>query len=167
MLWLGPDEWLVIDQTGEIEDFELVYLNPAGAAYLGRARDEVVGRRLRRLWPETLNDSTMPLYRKVVEAAAPENRAEALAKALSADGYAATARSAPVGEQLDEPPDDAVVGPGPNKLVERAVEVSARSADMVGHNRNERLGRVDEVRVVGVERARPGAPPPPPAHREI
>jgi predicted ArsR family transcriptional regulator len=39
-------------------------------------------------------------YRKVVEAAAPENRAEALAKALSADGYAATARSAPVGEQL-------------------------------------------------------------------
>jgi predicted ArsR family transcriptional regulator len=39
-------------------------------------------------------------YRKVVEAAAPENRAEALAKALSVDGYAATARSAPVGEQL-------------------------------------------------------------------
>jgi predicted ArsR family transcriptional regulator len=39
-------------------------------------------------------------YRKAVEAAAPEKRAEALAKALSADGYAATARSAPVGEQL-------------------------------------------------------------------
>jgi len=39
-------------------------------------------------------------YRKVVEAAAPEERTEALAKALSADGYAATARSAPVGEQL-------------------------------------------------------------------
>ncbi|MER7929173.1 MULTISPECIES: metalloregulator ArsR/SmtB family transcription factor [unclassified Streptomyces] len=39
-------------------------------------------------------------YRKAVEAVAPENRAEALAKALSADGYAATARSAPVGEQL-------------------------------------------------------------------
>jgi predicted ArsR family transcriptional regulator len=36
----------------------------------------------------------------VVDAAAPEDRAEALAKALSADGYAATARSAPVGEQL-------------------------------------------------------------------
>jgi predicted ArsR family transcriptional regulator len=42
-------------------------------------------------------------YREAVEAAAPEDRAEALAKALSADGYAATARSAPhphQGEQL-------------------------------------------------------------------
>jgi predicted ArsR family transcriptional regulator len=39
-------------------------------------------------------------YRAAVEAAAPEERTEALAKALSADGYAATARSAPVGEQL-------------------------------------------------------------------
>lgn len=39
-------------------------------------------------------------YREAVEAADPEKRAEALAKALSADGYAATARSAPVGEQL-------------------------------------------------------------------
>ncbi|MEU0131604.1 MULTISPECIES: metalloregulator ArsR/SmtB family transcription factor [unclassified Streptomyces] len=42
-------------------------------------------------------------YRAVVEAADPEARTEALAKALSADGYAATARSAPgprQGEQL-------------------------------------------------------------------
>jgi predicted ArsR family transcriptional regulator len=39
-------------------------------------------------------------YRAAVEAAPPEERTEALAKALSADGYAATARSAPVGEQL-------------------------------------------------------------------
>ncbi|GAA2507025.1 transcriptional regulator [Streptomyces longisporus] len=42
-------------------------------------------------------------YRKAIEAAAPEQRTEALAKALSADGYAATARSAPLphkGEQL-------------------------------------------------------------------
>ncbi|MFG2523003.1 helix-turn-helix transcriptional regulator [Streptomyces sp. NPDC048527] len=39
-------------------------------------------------------------YRAAVESAAPEKRTEALAKALSADGYAATARSAPVGEQL-------------------------------------------------------------------
>ncbi|MFI6649472.1 metalloregulator ArsR/SmtB family transcription factor [Streptomyces sp. NPDC050529] len=42
-------------------------------------------------------------YRAAVEAAAPESRTEALAKALSADGYAATARSAPgpqQGEQL-------------------------------------------------------------------
>ena len=39
-------------------------------------------------------------YRQAIEAAAPEERTEALAKALSVDGYAATARSAPVGEQL-------------------------------------------------------------------
>ncbi len=42
-------------------------------------------------------------YRRAIEAAAPEKRTEALAKALSADGYAATARSAPLpqrGEQL-------------------------------------------------------------------
>lgn len=42
-------------------------------------------------------------YRAVVEAAEPEERTEALAKALSADGYAAMARSAPgpqQGEQL-------------------------------------------------------------------
>ncbi|MFJ9036495.1 helix-turn-helix transcriptional regulator [Streptomyces sp. NPDC102406] len=42
-------------------------------------------------------------YRKAVEGAPPGERAAALAKALSADGYAATARSAPLpqqGEQL-------------------------------------------------------------------
>nr|WP_202466587.1 ArsR family transcriptional regulator [Streptomyces sp. SID4951] len=42
-------------------------------------------------------------YREAVEAAEPEARTEALAKALTADGYAATARSAPnpqLGEQL-------------------------------------------------------------------
>ncbi|MFD3436313.1 helix-turn-helix transcriptional regulator [Streptomyces sp. NPDC058685] len=42
-------------------------------------------------------------YRKAIDAAAPDRRTEALAKALSADGYAAAARSAPnaqAGEQL-------------------------------------------------------------------
>lgn len=42
-------------------------------------------------------------YRTAIEAAAPEDRTKALAKALTADGYAATARSAPnlqQGEQL-------------------------------------------------------------------
>jgi predicted ArsR family transcriptional regulator len=42
-------------------------------------------------------------YRKALEAVEPERRAEALARALSADGYAASARSAPspqLGEQL-------------------------------------------------------------------
>ncbi|MFE9168589.1 helix-turn-helix transcriptional regulator [Streptomyces kebangsaanensis] len=42
-------------------------------------------------------------YRKAIQAAGPDQRTEALAKALSMDGYAATARSAPLphkGEQL-------------------------------------------------------------------
>ncbi len=42
-------------------------------------------------------------YRKAIEGVSPDKRAEALAKALSQDGYAATARSAPLphkGEQL-------------------------------------------------------------------
>ncbi|MEU6124399.1 ArsR family transcriptional regulator [Streptomyces sp. NPDC047123] len=40
------------------------------------------------------------VYQRAMDAAPPERRTEALAKALTADGYAATARSAPVGEQL-------------------------------------------------------------------
>jgi len=39
-------------------------------------------------------------YRPVVEAAPPGRRAEALAEALTGDGYAASVRSAPVGDQL-------------------------------------------------------------------
>ncbi|MFH8759483.1 helix-turn-helix transcriptional regulator [Streptomyces atroolivaceus] len=41
-------------------------------------------------------------YRAVIEAADPEARTEALAKALSADGYAATARSAPGAQQGEQ-----------------------------------------------------------------
>lgn len=43
------------------------------------------------------------VYRRAIEAVSPDERTEALAKALSVDGYAATARSAPLpqkGEQL-------------------------------------------------------------------
>lgn len=39
-------------------------------------------------------------YRDVLEAAAPEDRADVLAEALSEDGYAASVRTAPVGDQL-------------------------------------------------------------------
>nr|WP_311765362.1 ArsR family transcriptional regulator [Streptomyces zingiberis] len=39
-------------------------------------------------------------YRELIESVAPDRRTEALARALTADGYAAAARSAPVGEQL-------------------------------------------------------------------
>ncbi|MGW1467367.1 helix-turn-helix transcriptional regulator [Streptomyces sp. NPDC002308] len=41
-------------------------------------------------------------YRAAVEAAAPEDRTAALARALSADGYAATARSAPGPQQAEQ-----------------------------------------------------------------
>ncbi|MGW0789224.1 helix-turn-helix transcriptional regulator [Streptomyces sp. NPDC002911] len=41
-------------------------------------------------------------YRAVIEVAGPEARTEALAKALSADGYAATARSAPGAQQGEQ-----------------------------------------------------------------
>ncbi|NBE53851.1 helix-turn-helix transcriptional regulator [Streptomyces boluensis] len=44
--------------------------------------------------------ATAEKYREQLTAVAPEQRAETLARALTADGYAATARSAPVGEQL-------------------------------------------------------------------
>ncbi|WP_267241364.1 helix-turn-helix transcriptional regulator [Streptomyces sp. PR69] len=41
-------------------------------------------------------------YRKAVDEAPPEERTQALAKALSADGYAATARSAPHNQQGEQ-----------------------------------------------------------------
>ncbi|MFC7306605.1 helix-turn-helix transcriptional regulator [Streptomyces monticola] len=44
--------------------------------------------------------ATAEKYSEQLAGVAPEERAEALARALTADGYAATARSAPVGEQL-------------------------------------------------------------------
>ncbi|GAA2333531.1 SpoIIE family protein phosphatase [Dactylosporangium salmoneum] len=60
--------------TGEIEDFELLYINETGRRYLGRDRAELVGGHYRRLWPDTVNDATMPLYRKVVETREPVTR---------------------------------------------------------------------------------------------
>jgi predicted ArsR family transcriptional regulator len=39
-------------------------------------------------------------YQTLLDAAAPEDRAEVLAEALSEDGYAASVRTAPVGDQL-------------------------------------------------------------------
>lgn len=56
---------------GEIVDFTLVYLNEAGAAILGRSRHELVGRRYRELWPETVHDGTLPLYVEVMRTREP------------------------------------------------------------------------------------------------
>ncbi|WP_432824815.1 SpoIIE family protein phosphatase [Dactylosporangium sp. CA-092794] len=60
--------------TGEIEDFELLYLNDAGAGYLERPREQLLGRRYRAMWPDTVNEATLPLYRKVVDGREPVTR---------------------------------------------------------------------------------------------
>jgi PAS domain-containing protein len=59
---------------GRIVDFTLVYLNEAGSRFLGRPREEVVGRTYRELWPETVTDGTLPLYRRVVQDRVPAVR---------------------------------------------------------------------------------------------
>ena len=63
-------------------------------------------------------------YREAVEAAPPEERTEALARALSADGYAAAARSAPVGGA-------ALPAPLPGRPRRRAVPAAVRGGDGV------------------------------------
>jgi serine phosphatase RsbU (regulator of sigma subunit)/PAS domain-containing protein len=59
---------------GDIADFTLVYLNEAGSRFLQRPREELVGRTYRQLWPETVTDGTLPLYRQVVQDRAPAVR---------------------------------------------------------------------------------------------
>ncbi|MEV6490899.1 SpoIIE family protein phosphatase [Actinoplanes sp. NPDC051633] len=56
----------VRDEGGSIVDFTLAYLNEAGCRFLGRPRGELVGRTYRELWPETVTDGTLTLYRQVV-----------------------------------------------------------------------------------------------------
>src|SRR5690242_20199756 len=54
-------------QDGDIVDFTLVSLNDAGSRFLQRPREELIGRTYRQLWPETVTDGTLPLYRRVVQ----------------------------------------------------------------------------------------------------
>jgi len=58
----------------EIVDFELIYLNEAGAEILGRPRADLLNRRYRDLWPETVTDGTLPLYTEVVRTRRPATR---------------------------------------------------------------------------------------------
>jgi len=60
--------------NGEIVDFTLAYLNEAGSRFLQRPRDELIGRTYRQLWPETVTDGTLPLYRRVVQDRVPAVR---------------------------------------------------------------------------------------------
>jgi serine phosphatase RsbU (regulator of sigma subunit)/PAS domain-containing protein len=59
---------------GTIVDFTLVHLNEAGSRFLGRPREELIGRRYRELWPETVTDGTLPFYRRVVQDRVPAVR---------------------------------------------------------------------------------------------
>jgi serine phosphatase RsbU (regulator of sigma subunit)/PAS domain-containing protein len=61
-------------QDGDIIDFTLTYLNDAGSRFLQRPRDELIGRTYRQLWPETVTDGTLPLYRQVVQDRVPAVR---------------------------------------------------------------------------------------------
>jgi PAS domain-containing protein len=77
MLDLEPQGWVLaraVRQVGTIVDFQLVYINDAGCRLVGRPRTELVGRRYRQLWPETVHDGTLPFYRTVVETGAPAVR---------------------------------------------------------------------------------------------
>jgi serine phosphatase RsbU (regulator of sigma subunit)/PAS domain-containing protein len=64
----------VRDADGAIVDFALVYLNEAGSRFLQRPREELIGRRYRELWPETVTDGTLPLYCRVVQDRVPAVR---------------------------------------------------------------------------------------------
>src|SRR4051812_19272187 len=59
---------------GDIIDFTLTYLNEAGSRLLERPREELIGRQYRELWPETVTDGTLPLYRRVVQDRVPAVR---------------------------------------------------------------------------------------------
>lgn len=77
MLDTDPQGWVVarsVREGGVIADFLLVYINEAGCRLVGRSRDQLIGRRYRRLWPETVHEGTLPLYRAVVETGRPFTR---------------------------------------------------------------------------------------------
>src|SRR4051794_23854301 len=61
-------------QDGDIIDFTLTYVNDAGSRFLERPRDQLIGRTYRQLWPETVTDGTLPLYRQVVQERVPAVR---------------------------------------------------------------------------------------------
>ena len=59
---------------GSIVDFTLTYLNEAGCRLLERPAGELIGRTYRELWPETVTDGTLSLYRRVVQDRVPATR---------------------------------------------------------------------------------------------
>jgi serine phosphatase RsbU (regulator of sigma subunit)/PAS domain-containing protein len=74
MLDTDPHGWALarsVREHGAIVDFELIYMNVAGSRFLGRTPEELVGHTYRKLWPETVTDGTLPMYRQVVEGREP------------------------------------------------------------------------------------------------
>ncbi|OJF10973.1 SpoIIE family protein phosphatase [Couchioplanes caeruleus] len=72
-----PQGWVLaraVREHGEIVDFELLYINDVGLRLTGRRRCELIGGRYRELWPETVHNGTLPLYRSVVETRKPVTR---------------------------------------------------------------------------------------------
>ncbi|GIE92502.1 SpoIIE family protein phosphatase [Actinoplanes regularis] len=59
---------------GDIVDFTLIYLNEAGSRFLERPAGELIGRTYRQLWPETVTDGSLELYRRVVRDRVPAAR---------------------------------------------------------------------------------------------
>jgi PAS domain-containing protein len=61
-------------EDGGVVDFTLAYLNEAGSRFLQRPAGELIGRTYRQLWPETVTDRTLELYRRVVRERVPAVR---------------------------------------------------------------------------------------------
>ncbi|GAA4949325.1 SpoIIE family protein phosphatase [Actinoplanes utahensis] len=77
MLDAEPTGWALaraVRDGAVVADFELLYLNDAGCELVGRTRGDLLGRRYRELWPETVHDGTLPFYRAVVETGVPAVR---------------------------------------------------------------------------------------------
>lgn len=58
-------------RDGGIVDFRLTYINEAGCSFLGRPAAELVGRTYRQLWPDTVTEDSLRLYRRVVSQRTP------------------------------------------------------------------------------------------------
>jgi len=78
MLDMDTQGWAIarsVRADGRIVDFELVFLNEAGARILGPTpASELIGRRYRELWPETVTEETLTTYIRVVEERVPTVR---------------------------------------------------------------------------------------------
>jgi GAF domain-containing protein/PAS domain-containing protein len=77
MLDSDPNGWAVaaaVREDDRIVDLRLVYLNEAGARILGRDGAQLLGRRYRELWPETVDDGTLPFYVDIIEKQEPAAR---------------------------------------------------------------------------------------------